>query len=232
MGSTVTSQGEMMVKETPRFWDDFDLMVMDDQVDLFRDYLHVMEEFLETEAKRYRERARRLCRERYEKLRQHGCQFDPIEPPPSEEAWIRNQEQMVEAVFASILRKSFFIGLYAFLESRLLEECRYRERWGRTKLPLADVIGRGIDTAKECLKGQVDFGGREWQEIKRLQRLRNFVVHCGNNFENVKSERDEELLKNDVAQEQFLSLGYNGITFHQGFCEKALDAIEAFLDVL
>lgn len=218
--------------EASKFWDHLNLVTMDQQISLFKDYLCVMEDFLETEAGKYGERATRLRRERYQRLREEGIRIDPTEPPPPEEAWVSNQEQMIETVFASMLRKSFFISLYAFLESRLVEECRYRERWGRTELPLVQVISGGIDTAKECLKGQVDFGGREWQEIKKYQRLRNCIVHCGDSFENVKSERDERLLKECVAQEQALSLGWKGIVFHRGYCEAVLNTVEQFLQLL
>lgn len=230
--TALVSEIEPMTREASRFWGDFELAAMDEQISLFRDYLHVMEGFLEAEAEKHREQAVCLRRERYDRLRQESSQFDPTEPLPSEEAWAGNQEQMIEAIFASILRRSFFISLYAFLESRLVEECRYQEQWGKTKLPLTDVTSGGIDKAKDCLKGQVDFGGREWQEIRKLQRLRNFVVHCGNSFENVKSACDERCLKEYVAQEQALSLRWKGIVFHEGFCENALDTIDRFLKLL
>jgi hypothetical protein len=224
-----------MVTETSsssKFWDETKLLEMDNQVGFFRDYLQVMENFLEAEAQKYHEHRARLRQERYGRLKQEGRQFDPTEPPSLEEDWANHQEQMIDTIFASILRKSLFISLYAFLESRMVEECRYRGRWGKTALPLADVIGGGIEEAKKCLKGQVDFSGSEWGEIKKLQRLRNFIVHCGDSFENVKSEHHEKPLKQYVAEEQALSLKGDGIVFHKGFCEKALDAIERFLELL
>jgi hypothetical protein len=226
-----TAEEEKMI-EASRFWNDFELTVMDEQIEFFRDYLCVIEDFLEIESKKSRERATRLYHEQYEELREQGSRFDPTEPSPPEAAWADTRAQMIDTVFASILRESFCISVYAFLESRLVEECRYRERWGTVKLPLTDVISGGIDTAKECLRGQVDFGGQEWQAIKKLQKLRNFIVHCGNSFENVKSEDVERDLKEIVAQESFLSLGSNGIIFHKGFCEKAIDSIEEFLKLL
>lgn len=214
------------------FWDRMALLEMDEQVELFRDYLQVMEESLEAKAQEYRERGAHLRQERYARLKQEGRQFDPTEPLPPGEAGASYQGQMVETIFASILRESFCVSLYAFLESRLVEECRYREQWGKARLPLADVISGGIDTAKECLKGQVDFSGQEWQAIRKFQRLRNFIVHCGNSFENTRSEHNERCLKDDVAHEPFLSLGNKGIIFHKGFCEKAIDLVETLLELL
>ncbi len=169
--------------------------------------------------------------ERYRKLIEKGGLIDPTEPPPAEEAWVSNQKEMIETIFIATLRESLFISLYAFLELRLIEECRYRERWGKTEVPLKDVIRGGIDKAKDCLKGQVDFSGREWQEIKNYQRLRDFFVHCGS-FENVKSEDHKRLLREYANREPTLSLGSNGIGLQKGFCEKVLDTVEEFLRLL
>ena len=179
----------MVDTESSSYWDYIYLTAMDEWISILRDYLDTMETFLDTEARKHQERASDLRRERYRKLKEEGKQIDPTESSLAEAAWADNQAMMIDLAFASILRESIFVSIYAFLEHRLIEECRYREQLGKTDVPLIDVIKGGIDTAKDCLKGQVDFSGPEWQEIKKYQRLRNFIVHCGSSFVNVKSER-------------------------------------------
>ena len=227
-----------MATDSSQFWDNFELELLNEQVVLFRGYLEMMEGFLETEVGNIREQATRLRRLRLEKMRQKGGQFDPTEDAPPDEAWLNSQEQMIASVFASKLRESFLISLWAFLEARLVEECRYRERWGTTKLPVAEVIQASsiIEKAKECLAGQIDFGGRELKHIKNLSLFRNFIVHAGGRFENMKHKDKKRDLENYVSlerkRERTLSLSGEGIVIHKGFCEKALDRVEAVFELL
>ncbi|MEA3351433.1 MAG: hypothetical protein U9Q82_12485 [Chloroflexota bacterium] len=224
-----------------KFYDTLNMVVLEEEITLYREYIQFMENHLTDETEKYQKLGIRLRKKRHERHKQEYKQVDLTEPPSPEIALADTQEQKIATVYASILRMSFFVSLYSFLEAYLIEECRYREHWGRTSIPLEDVIHGGIDKAKECLKvdkqkdkdclkNQIDFGGNEWRKIKELQELRNFVVHSGNSFDNAK-ENKKEILEQIVEKEQTLSRSGDGILFRRGFCEKALIAIEDFINL-
>jgi len=84
--------------------------------------------------------------------------------------------------FEDLLRKSFFVSLYVFLENELNKDCkRLQQSIGNTTLSLENAKGKGIERAKSYLTQigcQFPFDkSREWQEIKCFNKLRNHIIH-------------------------------------------------------
>lgn len=89
--------------------------------------------------------------------------------------------------FSQILYKSFIMFCFAFLEESLDNICGHIEKQKEKeglKIKLSDFHGKGIERAKTYLIKVGDypasfFDSRSWQDIKRLQEIRNIFVHCG-----------------------------------------------------
>jgi len=201
------------------------------EMDLFEQYLEVMEGFLETEAQKYRERLKDLREETRAGKRITQPSF------VTEEDVINLDLQMLDH-FTNILRKSFFVGLYTFLESRLMEICRSQKRADSSQ-PLSDIPGKGIYKAKTYLVKVLGINfpfdtNPEWKEIQDYyRRLRNCIVHNeGRLDEGMKSKEDLEALRDYVARKQTLSLPGKEIILHRDFCKEALDTIRKFFDSL
>ncbi|MBK8899920.1 MAG: hypothetical protein IPM53_01935 [Anaerolineaceae bacterium] len=83
----------------------------------------------------------------------------------------------------NLMRMSIFLSLYAFLELILEELCRLQQIEHQLALKSTDLSGLGIERSKNYLKKVVGvdfaFGGKEWNEIKNYQKLRNHFAHQG-----------------------------------------------------
>ena len=139
--------------------------------------------------------------------------------------------------FEDMLRKSFFVSLYSFFESVVLNECRARKSIKENIfLDLSDLAGQNdIDKAKTYFTKvlQLDFprSTPEWGEIQNYKTLRNCVIHAQGRIDDMRAESDQKKLRIFVANKKTLSLReYQGeVIFKKGFCEEALVTIEKFL---
>ncbi len=137
--------------------------------------------------------------------------------------------------FINMVRSSFFISLYSFLEAQLNNECRnFQRENGQIKISLSDIHGSGINRAKIYLEKVMDtsfpFANDEnWKEILFLNILRNHIVHGEGQV------NDKELLRK-IEGHQFLHLDENfiekRIILDNGFCEYVIKIVCGFLKSL
>lgn len=87
----------------------------------------------------------------------------------------------IENIFLKNLRYSAVVSVYSFLEVALNDLCAYLKRAMGLLLDLGDLTGDGIMRAKVFLIKvcKVDFPEKsnEWQEIMKLNLVRNCIVH-------------------------------------------------------
>ena len=183
------------------------------EVGLFEVYLQDMEDFLETEITKLKAQLK-----------------DTI---VLDEKLTNMELQVVGRHFPNILRKSFIVSLYSFLEYWLMRECRTR-KGNDILLSPSDIRGENdIDRARTYLTKvlQVNFPNntQEWEEIQNIRKLRNCIVHnhgkCGG--EKYKSLRDYVAQNSDT-----LSLSNNEIVLRGEFCKQALRTIGKFIQQL
>lgn len=145
----------------------------------------------------------------------------------------------LEEIFPDILRKSFFVTVYSFIEIVLEAICHREKREGSLSLSLGDLKGDGIGRSKvylakvACLSG-LPFGGAEWNEIYSYYRvLRNCIVHNDSRlFKDMRpeeAERFEGYIRRTSGLER---LGRDRVVFRKGFCEEVLRTTRGFFDQL
>lgn len=201
----------------------------------FRDYLASMETFLEDESQKHSENLRAL-----EERMKLGELAEPSDPGqmPAEMEYDYYQRVMIEE-FINILRKSFFVNLYAALESRLIKECHYHEERkqtgeSRTKRSLSDTSGSVVQKAMTYLEKVqcINFSrgeSMEWAEIQNYRVLRNCIVHNGGRLNERTRKRGK--LRKFIDRKPTLSLSEydDEIILGKGFCEEAVNTVERFL---
>lgn len=134
--------------------------------------------------------------------------------------------------FPNILRRSFFVNLYSFLESTLMQKCHDLERKDVQTLLLKEIAGKGIQQAMTYfIKVQgIPFSlgeSSQWEKIRHYQRLRNCIVHNEGKLDERTSERPK--IESFVAKEPGLSLSDGEVVLGADFCSEAIDVIETFL---
>jgi len=206
-------------------------VMTDIPTELFYDYLANMERFLEAEARKLRETLEATKRQMESgELTEPSCLGKmPVEIEAMEH--LKYQLQQIKE-FENILRKSFFVTIYAFLESRLLEDCRSQlSKRDDISLSLRDIGGHGIDKAKTCmkiLKVPLDTSCSQWSEIQKYKQLRHCIVHNEGRLD--EGFPDSKGLRSYVSANPSLSLSPNGeIILSKDSCKEALDTVTMFL---
>jgi hypothetical protein len=133
--------------------------------------------------------------------------------------------------FSNLLRTSFFVSLYSYLENQVNNECqRSKQENPQIKISLSDIRGRGIIRAKIYLVKVLDTSfpfGKDptWESIQWLNEVRNCIVHS-------EGRVSDKLKKHDVDHpflhyEMFF--GNEVLVLDEGFCENAISVINSFL---
>jgi len=135
----------------------------------------------------------------------------------------------------SLLRRSFLVSLYAFIEYSLLDICRFVRRKD-VKASVSDIKGQNdIDKAKvyitKVLCADFPSTASQWADIQASRRIRNCIVHNGGEVEDGSIDRKpiEDYIR---ANRGLLRLSGNEILLERGFCEKMLQVAMEFFDLL
>lgn len=97
-----------------------------------------------------------------------------IEGPPDE------LKEIFEYYFPNLQRRSTLIVLFSFLEHNLDQLCEVFATEQRLNIVHTDLKGNGIDRARVYLRKVIGLpldNSPSWQEIKRIQQIRNIIVH-------------------------------------------------------
>jgi hypothetical protein len=97
-----------------------------------------------------------------------------------DETW--DLRSIFEGYFPSLQRRSALITLYAFFEYELDKLCRRVKAESGYKIDLSDIGDKGILRSTTYLLKVADMdgirGSKEWQEIRKIQSIRNLIVHA------------------------------------------------------
>jgi hypothetical protein len=97
-----------------------------------------------------------------------------VEGPPGE------LEEIFAYYYPNLQRRSILIILFSFLERQLDQLCELVAKEQRAQIIHTDLKGKGIDRARLYLQKVTGLPLNTsvvWQEIKRIQKVRNVVVH-------------------------------------------------------
>jgi hypothetical protein len=204
------------------------------EIGVFRAYLMTMERFLEDEAQQ-------LNKEIEELQVNNDTESLDIRPSPEEDDEtgfdvgfiVFHLEDRLTTIdeFTNMLRSSFFVSLYSYLESRLVNECRARTN-EHTLITFSDLAGQSdLDKTKmyfaKVLRTYFPSDTPEWQKIQNYRRVRNCIVHRRNRLDD---KRDAELYRY-IRENKDCNLRIVGeeVFLDAQFCNEAYETIETFL---
>ncbi len=118
--------------------------------------------------------------------------------------------------YPNILRKSFLIICYSFLEHELIAECKLK----------GDLRAGGIDDAVKCLGFDVS-SYKPWNEIKNIQKIRNCIVHSDGVLTNC---RDREYIRTYIENrsEKDIFIENDEITLSADYCRYMVKIFTEF----
>jgi hypothetical protein len=138
--------------------------------------------------------------------------------------------------YERILRNSFLVTVYAFLEFRLGWFCSATEK--RRKLPISWKDLRGEDVVDRARLYLVKLGGlkfplesKEWQNIRRYEKLRHYIVHRGGRV-----PRDDKDTWTFAEKKQLVTsdryIDEELIMLTPTFCSEVLEDVKSFFLIL
>ncbi len=200
----------------------------------FYGYLETISEFLKAETKKHLEDIDDF------KERIKSGKIVPYDKPdemPLEQQYEEHINDLLNEIeeFENILLKSFFVTIYGFLESKLMQQCRKLEKRNKdVTLSVSEIRGEGVQKAMTyLLKVQrIDFSlnnSSEWERIQNYNTLRNCIVHNEGRLDDGLKEGRDRLEKFIKRKDSSLDLDGSYIVFTQEFCKNAWKTIEEFL---
>ncbi|AIY76336.1 TPA: hypothetical protein ACLQU7_001009 [Bacillus tropicus] len=171
------------------------------------------------------------------------------------ESYYENQFYYYENEFPYILRKSFIISLYSFLEQKSMEICKISEYNNRRILPLDSIESKGIFKYYKYLNEVVNIDStilkKEWSQIIKINKIRNHFVHDGNILlDKILKPKNKEDYQTNNTVHAFIHFNlaaedkqFTKLLKPQGklkystqisdeFCQEALNIIKAFFEKL
>lgn len=141
-------------------------------------------------------------------------------------------KSIFEEYFPSLQRRSAFLTVWAMFESELSKLCeRYRnERCSR--LVLSDLHGKGIEQSTRYLEKVAGLDlhksrSQEWARIKKMNSLRNVIVHQDGSLRNGSSDQVKSALTY-INETDTLSNLDNEIEIKEGFLAHVLETLRVF----
>jgi len=145
-----------------------------------------------------------------------------------------NDYRRLSEVFPDLLRKSFFVACYSFLEHTLLDLCRYLQKKHKYTVELSDLAEKGVFKARTYLKKVVgvDFPDRSalWTDITNFSHIRNFIVHNNGQLNKTKDADTVRLL---VKQKKWISIdAYECLQLTGDFYKEIIGGLRNFFEEL
>lgn len=230
-----------MTKKFKRGWINLNINM---GLNSFKNYINELENFLSSQH-----------RELEEEYKQHTKNMDSEEAQYIYEYQYDDQFHYIREEFPNILHKSFIVSIYSFLEQELNNICLHIEKNSSFKVPNQELrnengIFNSYKFLKEVANVNVKPVSSEWEKIKQINKIRNHIVHNGNDildrYMNPKSI--EEIRKNQTLRAfEFFRLAEEDknftksrvspnetkkydIKFTRDFCEEALNIFSEFFD--
>lgn len=151
----------------------------------------------------------------------------------------------LEDSFPNVLRNSLFIAIYTELEDKLKFICGALAHEKGCAIPVHEWRGGILEKAKSCLKKDIgiswSLSPNLWDEILRIRRIRNALVHNGGWLDGSKSAKGaetqaSELLKYIRNEKKSITLlerdGFYRIQLTDSFIPEVADLFEQLLNEL
>ena len=146
-----------------------------------------------------------------------------IEGPPN------HLDEIFEYYFPNLQRRSTLIILFSFLEHQLDLLCELFAATRRLNIVYTDLRDKGIDRSRRYLikvmRLPLDDNSAIWQEIKKIQKVRNVVVHNDAKLDPKLAEKVIRIVKDA----KYLSLASDSESYYYHDIDDEINILEGYL---
>lgn len=194
------------------------------EMDLFREYIEIVHEALERlqfSHSSYVERE--VAAEPDEQQKQY------IEMYHSEEG------SKLESTFPAKCNAATFVSILSYLEHELFSLCHRLQHNKKRNLGVKDLSGSGIEQAANYLEKVCEVRefrkDKFWQDVMKLQKLRNVVVHRNGILKDIQGKNDPDKDIRSYALEHGLLPDASSVelVLTKSFCLEAIETVGSVL---
>jgi hypothetical protein len=199
------------------------------QIDLLRSHVQGLEKQIDESIKIYE-------KERIATDVEHddeGYPFVILEEHRGVESTPNDLEAIFEYYFPNLQRRSTLIILFSFLEHQLNQLCKLFANAQQLKIVHTDLKGTGIDRSRDYLKKviclPINDNSSLWQEIKKIQEIRNVVAHNDAQLVNdkvIKYLNESPYLSR--ANESYYDYDLDEINIVEGYLTYVLNTFDSY----
>lgn len=183
----------------------------------FLKYLDILDKYLDEYSKDF-------LKQSEDNLKNHADEDKEIEL----QANILPEYSLLAEEFPDILRKSFIITCYSYLEHGLKGHCNFIKIRKSEPLDITDLGKGGIDQARTYLKKVANIeisSSNSWKDIKNIGQIRNRIVHQDSSL----LGEGSDLRKYINSRPQYFSINGNTFIIHAEYCRYVINTIDDFL---
>ncbi len=128
--------------------------------------------------------------------------------------------------YPNILRKSFLITMYSYLEHELINTCEFKKESESLQLDINDLNGGVLERAKKYLKliGKDISSCKSWSEINNIKAIRNCIVHS----DGVLTSEKHKHIRNYIKKRQDIRVEGDAIFLTADYCRHAINTFSDF----
>lgn len=144
---------------------------------------------------------------------------------------IGSEYNYIKEEFPLLFRYSFLLTCYSYFEHVLFQECKIEKNIKSLPLDVTDLTGKGIEQAKNYLikVARIDFPINDWEEIKNIQKIRNFIVHKEGNLD---KSKNATTIRNYISKRHDIFIENDKIILSADYCKNVMEIIFKFLSHL
>ena len=199
-------------------------------MELIKSFVEGVEKQAEESTNRYKEQKETYVVEEYSE--EKCARVVDVHQGLDNETW--DIESIFMEYFPSLQRRSALLTVYGYFEHELDKLCLLYQSEKLFRLNLSDLNGKGVERSINYLEKVAGIDAskksKEWNHIKRIQKIRNVIVHQDGKLNDHQGNPRKEVI--DYIN-QMSSLGGNTeIILHKGFLDHVVSTFKNYFRLL
>ena len=148
------------------------------------------------------------------------------------ESW--DIESLFTEYFPSLQRRSALLTVYGYFEHELDKLCLLYQSEKLFRLNLSDLNGKGVERSINYLEKVAGIDAskksKEWNHIKRIQKIRNVIVHQDGKLNDHQGNPRKEVI--DYINHMDSLSGNTEVILHKGFLNHVVSTFNDYFRLL
>lgn len=213
----------MIIRKEPKNWYNYEIQF---EVELLNSYIQNIEKQVKISIDNFHKEKETIILEEYPE--ENYARIISVHDGLNDETW--HLPTIFLEYFPNLQRKSAFVSLYGFLENELDKLCVLFKSTENFKIDLKDINGSGIERATKYLEKVAEVCTKkhliEWAKIRRIQKIRNLIVHNGGKLVDIEGKIREQELK--IINDEVLLDGEDEVFIKEGFLDYVLTTFDLY----